>query len=121
MHATNMNKALMSWTFFCRDPQVSVQAIELLVKQHAPQAATQNAQGLYPFQVAFESGARLDVIFYLLKHSPDALENARTPPPPKKKPKCVSAIDNERWSPLIATVDPPPVVGTEISPMTTAL
>jgi hypothetical protein len=50
--------------------------MELLVKQQGHQAATGNAQGLYPFQVAVESDARLDVIFCLIKDAPNALNES---------------------------------------------
>jgi hypothetical protein len=59
----------------CRDARVSIQAVTLLVenKTFTANLSTTAAHGSYPFQSAVKAGASLDVIFYLLKHWPDAL------------------------------------------------
>jgi hypothetical protein len=58
----------------CRDPHVSIQAIQLLVNhQTETVSAVDGKQDLMPFHFAAMWDASLEVIFYLLQYSPAAL------------------------------------------------
>jgi Ankyrin repeats (3 copies) len=61
--------------FLCRDKFVSLKAIRLVVEEYGQVdklKMTNKAEGLRPLLVAAMSDASLDIIFYLLKHHPNA-------------------------------------------------
>ena len=60
----------------CCDPLVSLQAITFLVNPTAAAlAGVDGDEGLLPFHFATNWGASRDVIFYLLRHCPNALHH----------------------------------------------
>lgn len=73
-----------------RDGNASFQAVKVVVDERKAETSTRNKQGHFPFFSAAKSGSRLDVIFYLLKHNPDALSEQRC-----AHPSITHAINNE--------------------------
>jgi hypothetical protein len=61
----------------CSDAHVSLDAIQVLVRcQSETVAMVDGREGLLPFHFAANWGASLNVIYYLVRHCPDALHHA---------------------------------------------